>query len=305
MSPEVKEALPGLMDALLLDDGRVGLSNTAAKGVARFGQAAVPEVAAALPRTSAARALELMGPAAKGAVAPLLNVVEDEKVFFEKRVAAAKALGRIGPGASQAVPGLTRVLHTQDPRPLAGDNGWLRFETAAAVARIDPANAYALDTLKKCLTDMNPVVCVSAAYELARHAPDDKEAVRRLINLYGAANTPNGVVIERLGELGPPAKDAYPKLLEVYQNAQRFGQRHEEVAIALVRIDPEAAVPLMVQALEGENWMNRLTAARALAEAGPQGRTAVRALRKLADAGTAGDLHYAAVEALKKLESQK
>ena len=71
-------------------------------------------------RYSAANGLGRMGPAAKAAVHPLVELAANAGEEIAIRRAAAEALGYIGPAAKEAIPKLTELLSDKSPE-LSGD----------------------------------------------------------------------------------------------------------------------------------------------------------------------------------------
>ncbi len=97
---------------------------TAADALARIGEAAIPDLVAALGdrdedvRAEAARALAKMGPAAKAAVPALIVALGDRHEAVRRN--AARALGQIGPAAEPAIPALIRAMKAPPvPEPIA------------------------------------------------------------------------------------------------------------------------------------------------------------------------------------------
>jgi HEAT repeat protein len=249
-------------------------------------------------RADAAKQLGEMGARAKGAVPDLVRIVGDSKIDYFTRMDAARALGQIGPAAREAIPGLTAALKTQNPRPAAGDNGNMRLEFAAALASIDPDNAYARQNLNDCLTDPNGSVRVMAAYELARLNPTP-EAVQRLADHLKKPGPDRAKVVECLKKLGPAAKPAFQTLADFVN--QGPWQDRLPAAVALVRIDPQGAVPVVTPLLAVDNQTDVTTLIEALGEAGPAAKEAVPALRKIQNR-QGGRYQASAAKALEKIE---
>jgi len=114
MGPGASEAVPALLDAMARKSLEIELSRVLDKAVKAIGPMAVPGLIAALragspkARFVAATAIAQLGPAAAGAVQPLISVVESDPDYSVRSNAAA-ALGAIGPGASAALPALRKV----------------------------------------------------------------------------------------------------------------------------------------------------------------------------------------------------
>ncbi len=97
-----------------------GVKETAVDALGRIGEAAVPQLIAALSdadphvRAQAGRALARIGPPAKEAVPILTQRLDDPDE--DVRQAAARALGQIGPAAADAVPALVSLIESTDGR---------------------------------------------------------------------------------------------------------------------------------------------------------------------------------------------
>jgi HEAT repeat protein len=150
-------------------------------------------------RSSAAMAIAAIGAEAKGAVAPLEQLLGDDSAPAEARLTAAYALGRIGPAAAAAEPLLRRLADSDDEmmatvciwaalkikpedatlfdaaipklrRALQREQELARLEAAIALGEIGPRAATALPMLE-LLAEEDPSRTVRAAAE---------EAVRRI-----------------------------------------------------------------------------------------------------------------------------
>jgi HEAT repeat protein len=207
IAPEVHEAIPVLVEAV--SDPFV-VEHSGSKSLARYDKSALPVLVKLLPKKGAAETLALMG---EQAVAPLAEAVANRDYSTIDRGHCARALGRIGPSARATIPVLTAALKTQNPRPLAADNGTFRLELASALVRIDAKDAYGLKNLNDCTTDSNPYVCVVAIYELARLNPTP-QAVQRLIDQLRSGGE-RELAAACLGKLGPAARAALPTLREL------------------------------------------------------------------------------------------
>jgi len=143
----------------------------------------------------------------------LLSALEKDKSFW-----AAQILGKMGPAAEAAVPALQATLQSGD--------GYLRLYSALALNQIEPdfpLRPILLDSLK----DAQPGTRLAAAQSIWTMYHDSQTILPTLIDLSkpndrGPAqlrrmdfNANAGEAIRLLGEIGPPAKAAVPKLEEI------------------------------------------------------------------------------------------
>jgi HEAT repeat protein len=118
------------------------------------------------------------------------------------RFHAASALGNLGPAAQSAVASLIHAgLWDEDPA--------VRVEAAMALWKIDHKGPLVLHVLIKALDDTNELICWIAA--------------------------------ERLGELGPEAREAIPALRQALQRDFKASLIKTGIRLALECIDPQAA----------------------------------------------------------------
>jgi HEAT repeat protein len=118
------------------------------------------------------------------------------------RFHAAIALGNLGCAARSAVPALIRTaLRDEEPA--------VRLEAAMALWNIDHKGPLVVPALIKALADDNELICWIAA--------------------------------DCLGQIGPEARDAVPALQQALRRPFKMGLIGKGVALALRRIDPEAA----------------------------------------------------------------
>jgi HEAT repeat protein len=192
------------------------------------------------------------------------------------REKAIEALGAMGPEAVAAVPYILQAV----------------------------AHAYELDDF---VDDRDiPGIPSAARSALARIGPD---ALKYLIDgLSQGDDLVRLIAAESLGDIGPPARDAIPALMEALK---RDGSMNADpksalevpgaAVRALARIGA-SAVPALVQLLRSDGKLShRLSAASALREMGPVGREAVPALvAELQRASDRGGQNYrqAVIEAL-------
>jgi HEAT repeat protein len=207
------EAVPSLIS--LLKDSDQGIRMQAAKALGSLGERAqrvLPVLRAALKeaalkdddesvRTHAAHALLQIGPQPASEVAGLIDSLQDDVEVV--RFHAGIALGDLGYAAQPSVPALIHTaLWDQDPA--------VRVEAAMALWKIDRNKGpLVIPALIKALADNNELICWIAA--------------------------------DYLGQLGSEARQAIPALRQALRRPYRIALIRKGVALALERIDPQAA----------------------------------------------------------------
>lgn len=143
----------------------------------RVGRSAVPALIEALDHSNlyisegAAITLGLIGPNAKEAVPPLVNILSKKNTALGLQPQAAKALGKIG-----EINLLIRVLQSQEP----GIRGYLGAQGLAAAG---PAAASAVPALMEALKSSDSSLQMYAAEALGEIGPAANPAVPQLAEL--------------------------------------------------------------------------------------------------------------------------
>jgi HEAT repeat protein len=309
MGPGAKNAIPTLLK--ILQSADQGYQRQAAEGLAKFGAEIVPTLLQVVPQPGAVKALGLMGPAAKGAVPALTALLKEQKdpwatsnilealgsigpaakdavptvvdILKDKQNApiwlgAVGCLGRIGPAAKDAVPALSQLLKEIHPPRPGSNNGTLRVATAVALVQIDPADQFARSVLKDCRTDPDAGTRLWAAAELIRLDPKDKTSLQTLMELVKKGwGEP---AIKPLVEFGP-AKEVQSFLREVALTDKNSAVRRPTV-LALAKIDPRAAVPVLIKVLKDPDAGVRWDVIDALGKMGPTAKAALAPLQETA-----------------------
>lgn len=181
---------------------------------------------------------------------------------------ALGVLGAIGPAAKAAVPDLVAALADADEA--------CSTEAAVALAAIGPDAAVAVPGLQKQLADGVPAGSrYTAAYAL--------------------------------GRIGPAAKAALPRLLELSKSDDEI--MATVAAWAALKIEPadaaliETAIPLLRRAIRGDRDMVRLEAAVALGDIGKAAATAIPILELVSEEDPLPGVRAAAAEAIRKIRA--
>jgi HEAT repeat protein len=221
------------------------------------------------------------------------------------RVAAANALARLGPDAVPAIDSLCGSVHHEDPM--------LRWHAGFALAKIGLA---AVPSLRRLLRSDHFQVVATALDALERIGPEAKEAqediqqlavgmaspqlqlacATALVNISGdpAAGKPvvasaiaqggeelRKTCIQRLGDLGPGARDYEEELLLGAKDPSAEVRAASALALARVVEDPAKAVPALALLLDDSDPEVRANAAIALTRYGPAAAPALPKLQVL------------------------
>lgn len=261
-SPQAAHAVPALIEMVKdrqLDNitrrhaalalGRIGAPARTAVGtlVACLDEEGKDKEATAL---WAAKALALLGPAARSAAPKLIGILQDVQQPGRLRMATLEALARIGEAHPDAMPALLELLQ-QRPRTASNPPHTPLREVAVDVLSIAGSHAAVATPL------------------LARIVanPDETESIRRR-----AAGT--------LAAIGPPARVAEASLVEalVLDDSQAV---RDAAAAALGRLGP-AIVPRLQTLLRHPQADVRWRAAFALGQMGPPANAASEDLQRAA-----------------------
>jgi HEAT repeat protein len=240
-----------------------------------------------------------------GSSAPALSHGLDVDQPLPIRVAAASALARLGPDATPAMDTLCRSVHHEDPM--------LRWHAGFALAKIGPA---AVPVLRPLLQTNDPQLVATAVDVLERIGPEAKEAqediqqlamgtpspqlqlacATALVSISGdpAAGKPvvanvlaqgdeelRKTCIQRLGDLGPGAREYEGELLLGAKDPSAEVRAASALALARVVEGPAEAVPALTLLLDDSDPEVRANAAIALTRYGPAAAPALPRLQAL------------------------
>lgn len=321
MGPAAETAAEPLMDRLT--DADENIREAAAETLVMIGEPAIPVLVktlisddTALRRKAVATldAIDADWPQSDKAKEALGHFIETLKNGFgEARIAAIEALGQLGPGARDALPDLV-------PELIDGDKD-VQNATIKTLKRIEPkwvqsqeAKKAAPDLLK-ALADSDKNVQATAAKVLEKIDPQwpgkpyAVEAVPHFVSaLDHGLETVRLAGANVLGHIGPPAKDAVPKLILKLSDYDANVRAAASAALNKInpawRKDPSVveSVPALVEDLASDDWRKRSSAAGALGEIGPD--AAGEAIPSLVEHLADGDknVRLAVRAALKKID---
>ncbi len=199
----------------------------------------------------------------KAVVPRVIRALDDPK----RLPYAVQILNRIGPDAAEAVPKLIELLDTVEDADI-------RRDIIVALGSIGPASAPALPKLLKLLKTAD----IETKYALTY----------------------------AIGQLGPKAEAANPQLLELVESKDRF--LRVSALWALLKINPgheeiaKFSVPYLISALSDSRPGVRAEMARMLGQLGDVAKSAIPALKQLAQSDPDAMVRDVATEALQKLQ---
>lgn len=291
--------------------------------LAAMGRGAVPVLVAALPSERDDNADIWAGPITTAlsaigepALRPLIAIVGSDKEPADRRAYAASAIGRVSPKAVRAVPALRRALASDDQDLLVAAAGalgkiggassaavpellamirrsdsFLGAQAVYALGQIGSKAGAAAKPIGQLLSASDPNLRNQSAWALAEMGAAARPALAPLLATLNRwtgqedSRDPGlwSNVARALGNIGPAAGEAF----DVLANA---AGRADEAAMAIAKIDPDRAVPILLSALEGLQHDTitglPLQLIRALGECGSKARAAVPLLERIEAAGT-------------------
>ncbi|MCZ6676819.1 MAG: HEAT repeat domain-containing protein [Candidatus Poribacteria bacterium] len=253
-------------------------------------------------RQEAAEMLGAMGPNAKDAVPALIKALSDDE-SEPLRLTAAEALGKMGRFAREAIPVFASILMNDSSQAV-------RIKAAETLGRIARVAEEAISTLQLFLNDENVKLRQTVVRMFGQIGQptevvvplligkllDVEEVVRREVVMALKAigepaipylvDTMNGEQKQSrfwaamtLGEIGPPAKETVPVLIEALADADV----RTISAWSLGQIGPDAkeAVPALINQLNDGEFITQEATAEALGRIGPPAVDAVPGLIQL------------------------
>ena len=287
------DAIPGLIDMTHDEFHRV--RQAATRTLARIGPAALPALRQALRHPSfytrwcALRAMRIMGPSARPAVADLHRSLRDPAI--DVRLEAVRALARIG-GGDDIAQALSTAL--SDPYDLT------RREAAGALGRSTSDATTAAEALVSALNDDAPQVRQLAASAVAKVGKEAVPAITKVLERGDLAS--RRAAARALGAIGPDASSALPALRKLLRDELAAAQEHlsgmesgairdsrlrhamgDQASLSALAQMGSAAVPVLVELLKTGDDVAVRWACRGLSRIGPEAAPAVPALRRAVD----------------------
>lgn len=184
----------------------------------------------------------------------------------ENRNTAIRYLGEMGSAGQQAVPHMIEML--QDAPRRRQRSNYLAL--CQALSEMGEAARPAIAVLKEKMKDSDPRIQTSAALTIARIDPSDLMPIAKLSSMArDVADNKEGAywAIRTLGEIGPEAKVAMPLLKEL---AASWSIPIRTSAIrAVVQIDPDDALPLLIELQDDRQHEIREAVLRAMGSYSP------------------------------------
>jgi HEAT repeat protein len=263
-------------DPLLQQQAALALGNIGPEA-----KAAVPALKAVLEqkiayRAEAAEALGRIG--GKEALDALIPHMKDANPFI--RVKAAVAVARIEPAkAAAAIPDLAKAL--EEPAKATDFNikhrqARLRIDTAEALALLGSLAKPAAPALISALKDEEWVVRAYAAQTLGGLPPTKESIAALAASLSDPVDIVSQDAASALGEFGPAAKEANPRLKTLLE--AKSPSVSLSAAGALARINPADVITHLAQltsGLKNQDTLSRIAAARALWKVGRPAKAAI------------------------------
>jgi len=218
-------------------------------------------------------AIELFGPAARGAVPALIDALDDPRQNVQ--FGAAEALREIGPNAVAAAPALVRKLGIRE------SGMGIAFRASEALVAIGPA---ALPSLIRCLEGDDRDARLQAMVILAGFGPASKDAVPALAKLVNIQDYDQAsIAIGTLGRIGPGASAAILALNAAYESLK---PDDEDLKYHFLEALPKIGAPpslRIIRDLDDPDLDHRDRAIKFLSDFGAKARAAAGRLEALLD----------------------
>lgn len=212
--PPVKAA--GLLIAAM-GDSDPQVRESVSQALTKLGAKNVEQIAAGLSdkakRETAVQTLARMGNQAKGAVAALAAALRDPSPEFRRE--ALFALGKIGPDSAKALPQIQAELADVTPE--------VEYAAVFALGKIGPAAKSAAAALRKNLSSDDEFLKMASIWALLQVEGKDPQLVKMAVPVFIKLLNDDREVrrmeaARSLGEIGPAAAAALPKLKELAES---------------------------------------------------------------------------------------
>jgi HEAT repeat protein len=183
-------------------------------------------------------ALGSLGPTAKSAIPPLLDLLSDQDPVVRRL--AALALGNIGPKEEGVQKALVRAVKEETNNNARAGAAWALAQAGTEAKSTVPA---LLEGLKnsKALSGPELIQAQKAiVFALGRIGPDAKEAVPALLAILRKPDSDDSLrlsVVDTLGLIGPAAREAAPTLKDMTRDPS--SQVRVAAKQALEKLEPQ------------------------------------------------------------------
>ncbi|MBI3944726.1 MAG: HEAT repeat domain-containing protein [Armatimonadetes bacterium] len=283
IGPGSNEAVPVLTEGLR--DRNPGVRAASAMALTCYGDRAKPAVPLlagglrdrdAAVREACAWCLGEVGPGARDAIPDLIAALRDPSP--EVRCRVSRAIGYLGSAARTAEAALRQAL--RDPDPSVSEAAGKALERLKEDRAIGTSlGATDVPALLNSLKDGDADVRRAAAVLLRDISPAPEVAVPAFAELLADPGL-RTVAAQALGDYGPDAAAAAPRLEALLAGTRVFWEERQEIALALWRVGgrAEAVVPMLVGHVQRATGDELHHAAKILRELGPAAAPAVPAL---------------------------
>jgi HEAT repeat protein len=274
------ESIPlQLIDSIegCLQDADLGVRKTAVAVLSKIGPLAAPSLTKGLSddqptslRIDAASALGRIGSNSEPAIEALCKCFESEDETL--RWHAGFALGKIGPAA---VPSLRKML--QSPNSIV---------VTSTVNAIEWLGTNAMDLLVdiRALLEgsSDPLLRISCCAAIAKMTGDFSEILPLMQPILKERDPgPRKTCVDRIGILGPLAKDAAPFIFDTLEDPSPEVRAAGVLALSKIRPDAPQAVPRLIDRLSDPEDSVKRNAAIAISAYGTEASGAVSALESM------------------------
>jgi len=272
IGPGAKPAVNFLLDFATVSPAIPYNSLNALGNIGPAAQEAVPRIVDALKTPAKANALHALGKIGSGsaaAVPPLLEILNDTNEYFQ--ILALDVVRQIGPPARAALPQL-QILKTSRA-------SIKRILVAVAIGNIEGNPESALPVL---LTELKRPSFDSWQLQVRSFTRPFEFASYGILAVDTAAWF--------LGDIGPPAKEALPRLKQMRDSGEDWHRLVAARSIWKIEQQPDEVLPLMEQLLQRrrdfqDNFVFNLMA-QTLTEMGPAARPLVPSLARFVQVKT-------------------
>ena len=275
----------------------------------------------------AAKALSLMGPAARDATDELSRIARDEDQDRMLRLLSLEALGQIGGAHPQAVPALVSVVtDAEDPAlrklaiealgiagrdaAIAGpmlvrilrnprEEDEIRRQSTITLGKLGDQAAIAVGPLAETLVfDESEAVRDAAALSLATLGPRGQAMLLRFLK-HEDSNLRWRAAMA-LGDIEGQTGDVQAALMSALEDADLHVQLRAAQSLVKLKTDLADVIPTILRLMQSDDRMTRIDAVELLVSLGDDAKVAMPSLEEMADSES-DDVRRTAKLAIKRL----